>query len=265
MTAVMAVGQYPCKGFAGTVTNTLGFELPLEKGKGLPKDRVFAFATPNYVGEGRWAKKQGHFHTAMTLPRMARRSFEILPNGNCRIGKEHVFHPQSLAEISGAESWVQSCFDLPDKPKFVRAVEGAVLTDMQEPLVSIINPTSASYLLDMSQERFYGDFDVFLNRFRGNVLLKDVPAWAENDWVGKTLSFTGGLQLQVVDHIGRCAATHANPSTGEADINMCEMLINHHGRRGWKRPTKGTPAVMGVYARVVKAGLLVVGRAFTVQ
>jgi len=83
-------------------------------------------------------------------------------------------------------------------------------------------------------------------RFRPNLLLAgdELPAWAENKWVGKEI-VCGGATLRVTKRTVRCDATKTNPTTAEADLDVPQLLKEHS-------PTKDE--YIGVYAVVVKDG-----------
>jgi uncharacterized protein YcbX len=81
-------------------------------------------------------------------------------------------------------------------------------------------------------------------RFRGNILLEGMAAFAENALVGKTLRI-GEAELEVISRIDRCAATDVNPATAARDTSMVaslERLYGHHD--------------CGIYARIKKAGTI---------
>ena len=76
--------------------------------------------------------------------------------------------------------------------------------------------------------------------------------WEEFDWVGKTLAM-GDARLEVVERIGRCRATEANPATGHRDANTLTTL-----EQGWGHTE------FGVYARVITGGPISLNMPLTV-
>lgn len=60
-------------------------------------------------------------------------------------------------------------------------------------------------------------------RFRSNIAIDGVPAWTENDWIGRRLRI-GEVELEAVKNKVRCLATHANPQTGERDLPVMQTL-----------------------------------------
>lgn len=68
------------------------------------------------------------------------------------------------------------------------------------------------------------------NRFRANVYIDGLPPWAEDSWpVGMKLKL-GEAGLAMFKPIVRCIATHANPMTGDRDIDVLDHLRRHFGR-----------------------------------
>jgi len=84
-------------------------------------------------------------------------------------------------------------------------------------------------------------------RFRGNLWLDGLAPWEEFDLPGKRLRI-GAAELEVIEPIGRCRATEANPDTGLRDAGTLAALQD-----GWGH-TK-----FGVYAMVRRSGRVAVG------
>lgn len=61
-------------------------------------------------------------------------------------------------------------------------------------------------------------------RFRSNIAIEGVPAWAEQEWIGRRLAI-GGVEFDVTRPKVRCLATHANPRTGERDLPVMQTLV----------------------------------------
>lgn len=88
-------------------------------------------------------------------------------------------------------------------------------------------------------------------RFRGNILLEGLPAFAENDWAGATLRI-GTAELEILKRIDRCAATDVDPRLGRRDTRMVEALERLYGHHD-----------CGVYARIRTGGTIRPGDAAT--
>ena len=84
-------------------------------------------------------------------------------------------------------------------------------------------------------------------RFRANLYVEGWPAWAENDWTGRTLRL-GEATAEVLKPIVRCAATHVDPATGARDIELVQALFDHYGHRD-----------CGIYLNVTQGGRVTQG------
>lgn len=81
-------------------------------------------------------------------------------------------------------------------------------------------------------------------RFRGNLWLDGLAPWEEFGLIGKTLTI-GDATLEVIEPIGRCRATEANPATGDRDVQTLQVL-----EQGWGHTE------FGVYAKVTQNGVI---------
>ena len=61
-------------------------------------------------------------------------------------------------------------------------------------------------------------------RFRSNIAIDGIDAWAEQRWVGRHLRI-GEVEFHVANPVTRCLATHANPLTGVRDVPMMKELL----------------------------------------
>lgn len=124
---------------------------------------------------------------------------------------------------------------------------GIAFTDIPEKVVSLINLASVKDIERVTRA------PVDPRRFRGNLILDGLPAWAEFDWIGRELAI-GAARLKVVSRITRCAATNVNPATGERDLNIPKALMT-----GFRH------ADCGIYAEVIGGGRIAEGDAVTVS
>jgi uncharacterized protein YcbX len=127
--------------------------------------------------------------------------------------------------------------ELRGPPKVLAAPEGYRFTDSRSGFVSLINLASVAAVEDMVGA------PVDPLRFRGNLHVTGLPAFAELDLVGATLTTEGGLRLKVTKRIVRCAATNVDPATGERDLAIPAALQKNLGH-----------ADCGVYAEVIAGG-----------
>lgn len=65
--------------------------------------------------------------------------------------------------------------------------------------------------------------DLSERRFRSNIAIDGAAAWEEQSWVGRTIRI-GEVVFEVVKPKTRCLATHANPLTGERDVEVMKIL-----------------------------------------
>jgi uncharacterized protein len=95
---------------------------------------------------------------------------------------------------------------------------------------------------------------VDLRRFRPNVHLDvDAPAWAELGWEGAELTFSGGVRLRLLHPCERCAIPTRHPDTQVKWPGLLRHLHAAHDQ------------YFGINARVVTAGRIAAGEAFTLQ
>ena len=80
-----------------------------------------------------------------------------------------------------------------------------------------------------------GDANLDGLRFRHNIVIDGVTAWEEQSWVGGKLR-VGDVAFETVVPKVRCLATHANPATGERDLQVMQMLVKMFAQ---KEPTFG--------------------------
>jgi uncharacterized protein YcbX len=84
-------------------------------------------------------------------------------------------------------------------------------------------------------------------RFRGNIWLDYVPAWSEQDWIGKSLRI-GTVEFDITEPIERCMATTVNPDTGVSDADTLGTLNAEYGHQDF-----------GVFGIVTRSGVVNVG------
>lgn len=129
--------------------------------------------------------------------------------------------------------------------RLVRA-PGRAMTDTDWPSVSIINMNSHREVAAHLGQK------LSVTRWRGNIVIENLEAFAERDWVGKRLRM-GLAELEVREQIGRCLATAASTRTGERDADTLGALKAILGK-----------GQMGIYAVVTRTGDLRTGDAVEV-
>ncbi len=229
--------RYPVKGFGPQALT----DAMLAEGRGLSGDRRFAVANGEGAvpADGRWAPAQG-FMRMTRNPALPLFGLDYLgaelrlrhPDGRSVAGDPT--QPEGLDRLDAALAiWFSGA------ARLVTAEGG--YWDHRDAQISLINPASVAALGAVSGKQL----DVA--RFRGNVLLDGLPAWAELAWVGRRLCI-GAAEIEILRPIDRCKATSIDPATGRADANVPALLTRHFGH-----------AFCGVYARVVQGGRVAPG------
>ena len=129
-------------------------------------------------------------------------------------------------------------------PRIVSAA-GHSFSDVAAKCLHVINLASVREL-----ERVAGR-PIDPMRFRANVHIDGLPAFAELGWVGHALQL-GGVATRVFDRTVRCEATNVDPSSAARDMAIPALL-----QRTWGRSD------FGVYALVAADGEVAVGDAVT--
>ena len=251
MAEIAAIWRYPVKGLAGE-------RLPkvrLTAGQVLPHDRRFALAhgstrfdpgrpeylTPSNFFQLKRDEKLAQLGLAfeaesgqLTLTRKGKavvRGQADDPTGRLVLAQ---FFATFLGETGRGV------------PKLV-AAEGHAFTDLPERQISVLNLASVRDL----ERVVRAELDP--RRFRANVWLEGLPAWAEFDWIGRSIALGplgGRVRLRVDAPIERCAATNVHPETAERDLNIPLSLQRGYGHRD-----------MGIYCEVLDDGEIAEGQA----
>lgn len=246
---IAALLRYPVKGLSAQSMQALAV-LP---GRGVPGDRIFAFAKPGTVvheaGDvalladtalldpavrSPWPdlRKQCFLqlmqHEALAKLRSAydekRRQLTFRDAAGIILAEGEVtteYGRAALEEVAGRVT------GLGRRPRLVFA-EGLGFADSAPrgphglARISLINPASvAAFATAIGRP-------VEVERFRGNILLKGAEPWAEFGWVGRRLKI-GEVTFLVEKRIDRCPATEVNPETAERDIAVPKLLQTLYG------------------------------------
>jgi len=247
---VTSISRYPVKGLSPEALDAVDLQVD----RLIPFDRRFAIAhgsAPVNPAAPDWLPK-AHFLQVMSVPKLAalETAFDdATATLEIRRGGRQIARGE-LTSRTGC-TVIEQFFaayaknDLRGAPKIVDLGERGY-TDLEPPYLSIINLGSVRDLA-----RVVGK-PVDPLRFRANLLIDGVEPWAEMGWVGKTLTI-GAAQVTVEEINTRCAATHANPETGQRDLAILNDLQRGFGHTD-----------CGVYARVSGAGRVAVGDPITV-
>jgi uncharacterized protein YcbX len=246
MATIARICRYPVKGMsAEPLQRTV-----LAPGAGVPLDRKFALARPDAPFDPEqpaWLRKR-HFLMLMTDERLATLRVAYDDAGG-RLIVDHGGRREVDADVrtSAGREAVERFFEafmgneLQGRPRLVSA-PGHIFTDNPTKYVSLINLASVAAL-----EREIGR-PVDPLRFRANLYVDDLPAWAEFDWLDQELG-AGEARFHVAERIDRCAATNVDPASGARDLDIPLTLRRSYGHID-----------CGVLLRVTRGGDLEVGQ-----
>jgi uncharacterized protein YcbX len=249
MATIARLYRYPIKGLSAEPLDAAA----VAAGECLPLDRCLALAradSPFDPAHPVWLRKT-HFLMLMRDERLAaldvhyndaeRRLTIRAPEGpvieadlETADGKAEVeaFFEEYMGEGPGG-----------GRPRLVEAPEHA-FTDSAKKYLSLINLASLREI-----EAAVGR-PVHPLRFRANLYVDGLPAWAEFDWVGQELAVEGSeARLRGAAAIDRCAATEVDPETAVRDLNIPQALRRHFGH-----------IECGIYLEVTSGGELAIGQ-----
>lgn len=261
MTSVAALYRYPVKGLTA---ESLDRATVLDSGT-FAGDRVlgllFADAGPA-VRDGWWPKER--FTVLMNTPALAR----------LRVRFDETTSRVAIA-LDGV-TLVEAALGGPGRARIAAAITEYVLALDESPLRGrperaplrlagdgdspVFQDRGARHVTVMgrpSVDALAGAAgrEVDERRFRMNVVLDGLEPWEELSWVGRTIRI-GALDFDVTGPVVRCLATHANPDSGERDIEVMQLLTSVFGQA---KPTMGVLAALRG-----RGGELAVGAGVTV-
>jgi uncharacterized protein YcbX len=238
--ALSQIWRHPIKGIGAERLDHVGLKID----RPLPMDRAWAVLEQGgESGEG-WRSCRNFVRGAKGPSLMA---ITARVDGDTI----HLAHPDQpeLTITPGTEeaavaltSWLMPIYPRERRPPTALVPAPAMgMSDAPFASVSILNEASLRAL----SQKIGKPLDP--RRFRGNLWLDGLAPWEEFDLVGKRLR-VGESELDIVEPIGRCRATEANPDTGRRDANTLAALED-----GWGHTQ------FGVYAMVRKGGRVSVG------
>lgn len=227
MSSIASLYRHPVKGLTPEPLDAV----ELKPGDYFPGDRKWAVeAGPS----GFNPEKPGHiskqkFTVLARFPSLARLRTRLEDPSLFHIGDAHGFGVSAdLATEDGRDAlarFLQAFLGDEATGQFrVLSVPGHRFMDHPQGYVSVINLASIRAL------GWAIGADVDPLRFRANVYIDGLPPWAEDSLVvGQTIGL-GAARLKMFKPIVRCIATHANPTTGERDLDTLDHLRRHFGR-----------------------------------
>jgi hypothetical protein len=249
MTAsVTQLCTYPVKGLGPADLD----RVELAPGAGMPLDRAWAIARGSAMTPGRDPAELG-WRDCVQLkahPRLAtlESAFDLdgqvltLKRQGRQVARGDLGQPIGRTLI---EQFLAAYMkdDLTSPPRIVGG-DGQTFSDARTPLISIINLETLRDIERVARR------PVDPRRMRANLYVDGLPAWSEFDLIGRTCA-AGAAELEIVDRIDRCAATHVDPDTGESDLQLTRILQGGFGHMD-----------CGVFATVATAGAVAPGDGF---
>ncbi|MEO1331366.1 MAG: MOSC domain-containing protein [Pseudomonadota bacterium] len=227
----------------------------LSAGRAAPHDRVFAVthgASEFDPDKPAWARCE-NFLRVTHIPALAALEIGYDPETR-RFRAAHADAEPIEADLSteagraALADWVAP-FAERARPGPYRVVEvpGVSLTDLPDQAVTLKSRASLRALGQV----LGAELDP--RRFRGNLWIDGAPGeplapYEEIDWVGRTLAIGEEVRLKIVEPVGRCQATAANPETGRYDVSPLNALKSRFGHNQF-----------GVLAEVIAGGRIAPG------
>jgi uncharacterized protein YcbX len=230
MSRVVALYRYPVKGFTPEPCNALTV---LPEGR-VAGDRVLAFRFANApVADDQWCRKYEGIVLANT-PELARLTTQFDPLELC------------LKITLGSQVLADETLNAAGRARLVEALTAYVSTLREHPLRNHPDRLPLKLVGDGVRPRYQDneagqvtlhsretiasaavalrDPKLSEHRFRHNIVIEGVEAWEEQSWLGRGIRI-GGVEFDVVKSKVRCLATHANPVTGERDLQVMQQLM----------------------------------------
>lgn len=244
--AVASLYRHPVKGFTPERLDAV----ELSVGRGVPADRAYAVevgdcsfdpAAPAFVPKNKFAVLAHIADVARARTRFDDASglFHATAPG----------HPDFAGDLTGEAGraafagWLTDLLGEEARAplKVLQGPGDWRFTDHPLGHVSIVNLASVRHL----EAKIGRPVDPL--RFRANLYVEGWPAWAENDWAGRTLTI-GSAAAAVFKPIVRCAATHVDPTTAERDMDVVQSLFNLYGH-----------TLCGIYVQITTPGRVAEG------
>lgn len=234
--------RYPFKGLpAEEITFAAA-----EANAGLTGDRMVAFSNGGReVSEGEW-QSCTNFTILKNDKSLQKWSVQSQPPFiTVKAPGEEIealtFDASSAAGREAAQQYFST--HLAAQGKFERKVvtAGSGMFDSQLSGLSFINPNTVQALSSAA------GVELDPLRYRGNILLGGLPAFAEFGLIGNVVR-TGDVRVAITKSIARCTATSVNPQTTEVDVNGLKLLTEHFGHTH-----------CGVYGTILNDGVIQAG------
>jgi uncharacterized protein len=230
MSRVVALYRYPVKGFTPEACDVLTV---LNEGR-IAGDRVLSFRfADSGLPPTAWSRKQGHA-VLVNTPELAKLRLEF----------DHA--AQRLRLSFNGEPIADVALDASGRKRIAGAVQEYILSLPENPLTDHPERMPLELIGDGVTPRYHDSEsgqitlhgraslaavasaletpDLSELRFRSNIAIEGIAAWEEQGWIGAGLRI-GEVDFDVVRSKVRCLATHANPQTGERDLEVMQTLV----------------------------------------
>ena len=260
MPAVTALYRYPVKGF----TPERCQRITVLPGGRVAGDRVLNFRFADApVADTAWCRKY-HGVVLANTPGLARLNVRFDESAQrLRIAfEDHVLADEPLDEAG--------------RQRLVDAITGYVLSLDENPLKGQPARLPLKLVGDGATPRYQdneagqvtlhsreslastgvalGEANLNELRFRHNIVIEGAAAWEEQSWVGRKLR-VGNVAFETVVPKVRCLATHANPLTGERDLEVMQTLVRAFKQQ---QPTFGVGMLSGAGGDVCLGDVVIV-------
>ncbi len=247
---VAALYRYPVKGFSPEPMDRAA----LPRGGTMPHDRQFAIENGP---SGFDSDAPAHLPKVKFLELMRNPALAAYRTGFDPSTGIFTVRRDGIIQISGnlhdeagrtaIENWASAAFsaELQGPPK-IRFADGHSFSDVPDKRLHLLNLAS---LRDL-ETRLGEPLDPA--RFRANIHIAGAPAYAELDWVGRTLRLPG-IDLRAEARTSRCNATNVDPATGQVDRRLPRSLLGNFGHSDF-----------GIYLSAATGGEIGVGDRVTI-
>ena len=241
---ISAIYRHPIKGLGVEALTSVN----LLAGRTMPGDREWALAQDGSnisKDNPEWVRCPAFIRGAKA-PTLMAISTHRETDGQMRLSHparpDLVFDPNSDAGEAALIDWIAPLYpDDRPAPAFLVHLPDRGMTDSSTQTITLMSERSLS---DLS-----GSIGQPLDRrrFRGNIWIDDMPAWAEHDLIGQEIQL-GSLTGRVLKPVERCRAPSGNPETGTEDLEVLKHLDKNYGHRNF-----------GIFVEVTGGGPLSVG------
>ncbi|MEO9875311.1 MAG: MOSC N-terminal beta barrel domain-containing protein [Anderseniella sp.] len=234
--------RYPVKGFRA---NRLERAV-VAAGAGLAWDRAFAFTSGNQPPPGNdtdWTQARS-FIQMTVYPKLAEFSADVNETDDAL----HITSPDDQMTSTGLSNGDDSAVNAMMNRHFAPGPLGPIQLhrlanahghwDFTDTGVSIINLATVEWL------EWVSGLTLSHLRFRGNLYVTGLEPFEEFAMAGRTIRF-GSVVMKVLRPALRCAATAADPWSGDTSIDVVNILRTYTGH-----------AFCGMYAEVLSSGEL---------